>query len=151
MARYRFMPRYASGGVIGVVTAGDSARRAAIEKMAKELGGHLETFDLAFGEDDVYTTVELPDNKTAAAVALAINSTGHTSVRTVVLMTPEEVDAAAAQTVNYIPPAPDQTRSWVPATSSARCRKPRTESQGPTVCHVSTDARARQAVHPRAR
>jgi hypothetical protein len=60
--------------------------------------------DFAFGEDDVFTTVELPDNKTAAAVALAINSTGHTSVRTVVLMTPEEIDAAASQTVNYTPP-----------------------------------------------
>jgi uncharacterized protein with GYD domain len=58
----------------------------------------------AFGEDDVYTTVELPDNKTATAVALAINSTGQTSVRTVVLMTPEEVDGAATQTVNYAPP-----------------------------------------------
>jgi uncharacterized protein with GYD domain len=104
MARYMFIARYASGGVKGVVTAGGSARRAAIQKMAEELGGRLETFDFAFGEDDVYTTVELPDNKTAAAVALAINSTGHTSVRTVVLMTPEEVDAAATQTVNYTPP-----------------------------------------------
>jgi len=72
--------------------------------MAEGLGGHLESFDFAFGEDDVYTIVELPDNKTAAAVALAVNSTGHTGVRTVVLMTPEEVDAAATQTVNYTPP-----------------------------------------------
>ena len=104
MARYMFIARYASDGVKGVVTAGGSARRAAVQKMAEGLGGRLETFDFAFGEDDVYTTVELPDNKTAAAVALAINSTGQTSVRTVVLMTPEEVDAAATQTVNYAPP-----------------------------------------------
>jgi uncharacterized protein with GYD domain len=83
--------------------------------MAEELDGRLETFDLAFGEDDVYTSVELPDNKTAAAVALAINSTGHTSVRTAVLMTPEEVSAAATQIVNYTHPAPDQT-VWVAAT-----------------------------------
>jgi uncharacterized protein with GYD domain len=72
--------------------------------MAKEVGGRLETFDFALGEDDVYTTVELPDNKTAGAVALAIDSTGHTSVRTVVLMTHEEVDAGVTQTVNYNPP-----------------------------------------------
>src|SRR5680860_142813 len=54
MARYMFIARYASGGVKGVVTAGGSARRAAIQKMAEELGGRLETFDFAFGEDDVY-------------------------------------------------------------------------------------------------
>ena len=104
MARYMFIARYASTGAKGVAKAGGSSRRSAIEKMAAGLGGRLETFDFAFGEDDVYTTVELPDNKTAAAVALAINSTGHTSVRTVVLMTPEDVDAAAAQTVDYVPP-----------------------------------------------
>lgn len=104
MARSMFIARYTSGGVKGVVTASGSARRAAIQKMAEELGGRLGTLDFAFGEDDVFTTVELPDNKAAAACALAVNSTGRTSVRTVVLMTPEEVDAAAAQTVSYTPP-----------------------------------------------
>lgn len=104
MARYMFVARYASTGVKGVVSAGGSSRRSAIERMAAGLGGRMETFDFAFGDDDVYTIVELPDNKAAAAVALAVNSTGHTSVRTVVLMSPEDVDAAAAQTVNYTPP-----------------------------------------------
>jgi len=99
-----FIARYASDGVKGVVTAGGNARRAAIEKMAEGLGGRLETFDFAFGEDDVFAIVELPDNRAAAAVALAVNSTSHTGVRTVVLMTPEDVDAAAKQTVNYTPP-----------------------------------------------
>ena len=104
MARYLFIARYASGGVRGVVKAGGSVRRAAIQKMAQDLGGRMETFDFAFGDDDVYTIVELPDNKAAAAVALAVNSTGHTSVRTVVLIAPEDVDVAATQTVNCVPP-----------------------------------------------
>ena len=104
MARYMFVARYASDGVKGVVTAGGGARRSAIQKMAEGLGGRMETFDFAFGEEDVYTIIELPDNKAAAAAALAVNSTGHTSVRTVVLITPEEVDAAAKQTVSYTPP-----------------------------------------------
>jgi uncharacterized protein with GYD domain len=64
----------------------------------------MESFDFAFGEDDVYTLVELPDNKAAAAVALAVNSTGLAHVRTVVLMSPEEVDAATKQDVGYTPP-----------------------------------------------
>jgi uncharacterized protein with GYD domain len=104
MTRYLFIARYASDGAKGVATAGGSARRSAIQKMAEGLGGRLETFDFAFGEDDVYTIVELPDNTTAAAVALAINSAGHASVRTVALLTPEEIDAAAKQTVHYTPP-----------------------------------------------
>jgi uncharacterized protein with GYD domain len=104
MARYLFIARYASSGAKGVVSAGGSARRSVIQNMAEGLGGRMETFDFAFGEDDVYTIVELPDNKAATAVALAVNSTGTTHVRTVVLITPEEVDAASSQTVNYTPP-----------------------------------------------
>ncbi len=45
-----------------------------------------------------------PSRRWPKGSALAVNSTGHTSVRTVVLMTPEDVDAAAKQTVTYIPP-----------------------------------------------
>ena len=74
MPRYLFIARYASDGAKGVATAGGSARREAIRGMVEGLGGRLDTFDFAFGGDDVYTTVDLPDNTTAAAVALAVNS-----------------------------------------------------------------------------
>ena len=104
MSRFMFIARYDSAGVKGVVSKGGTARAAVIEKLAADLGGRMETFDFAFGEDDVYTLVELPDNKAAAAVALAVNSTGLAHVRTVVLMSPEDVDAATKQTVNYTPP-----------------------------------------------
>ncbi|HEY7723573.1 MAG TPA: GYD domain-containing protein [Pedococcus sp.] len=104
MSRYMFIARYDSAGVKGVVSKGGSARAAVIEKLAADLGGRMESFDFAFGEDDVYTLVELPDNKAAAAVALAVNSTGLAHVRTVVLMSPEEVDAATRQDVSYTPP-----------------------------------------------
>lgn len=64
----------------------------------------MVTFDFAFGDDDVFTICELPDNKAAAALALTVNSTGLTRVRTVVLISPEEVDAASKQDVSYTPP-----------------------------------------------
>jgi len=64
----------------------------------------MESFDFAFGDDDAYVRVELPDDKTAAAVAMAVNGSGTTHARTVVLLTPEEVDAAAQLKVGYIPP-----------------------------------------------
>jgi uncharacterized protein with GYD domain len=104
MARYLFKADYASEGIEGVTKTGGTARRTAIATLAAQLGGRLETFDFAFGDDDVYTIVELPDNKAAAAVALAVNSSPLVSVRTVVLLTPEEIDAAVSQTVSYTPP-----------------------------------------------
>jgi uncharacterized protein with GYD domain len=48
--------------------------------------------------------VDLPDNEAAAAVALAVNAAGGASTRTVVLLTPEEVDAAAERSADYAPP-----------------------------------------------
>jgi hypothetical protein len=46
----------------------------------------------------------LPDNVAAAAMALAANQGNTATVKTVVLMTPEEMDKAAKKTVNYRPP-----------------------------------------------
>ena len=48
--------------------------------------------------------VDLPDNESATAVALTVNAAGGATVRTVVLLTPEEVDAAAKRSVDYRPP-----------------------------------------------
>ncbi len=104
MPRYLFVGTYSPQGSKGVLAGGGTARRAAIEKMVSDLGGRVESFDFAFGSDDVYTIVELPDTRTATAIALAVNGSGAVSVRTVVLMTPEEVDAAAQVQPNYQPP-----------------------------------------------
>jgi hypothetical protein len=41
---------------------------------------------------------------TAAAVALTVNASGAVQAKTVVLLTPEEVDAAAQKSVSYSPP-----------------------------------------------
>ena len=53
--------------------------------------------------------VELPDNESAAAVAH--RQCGRRVTKTVVLLTPDEVDAAAKQSVDYKPPpGPDRRR-----------------------------------------
>jgi hypothetical protein len=44
------------------------------------------------------------DNATAAAVALAVGQAGLASTQTIVLLTPEEVDAASKKAVPYRPP-----------------------------------------------
>ncbi len=47
---------------------------------------------------------DLPDNESATAAALKVNASGGATVKTVVLLTPEEVDAAAQRSVEYRPP-----------------------------------------------
>ena len=68
------------------------------------MGGTMESFHFAFGKDDALVLVELPDNVAAAALGLAVSSTGLAATRTTVLLTPEEVDQSATRTVNYVPP-----------------------------------------------
>ena len=61
MPRYLFAGQYSPQGSKGVLAGGGTARRAAIEKMVSDVGGRVETFDFAFGSDDIYTIVDLPD------------------------------------------------------------------------------------------
>ena len=69
------------------------------------LGGKIDDMYFAFGDVDVYLIADLPDNVSAAAVALAVNHSGGATVKTVVLMTLDEVDKACHKTVSYRPPA----------------------------------------------
>jgi uncharacterized protein with GYD domain len=75
-----------------------------VAQLAESVGGSLESFHFAFGDSDAYVIVDLPDNEAAAAVALTVNTSGAVTTKTVVLMTPEEVDAAAKRSVDYRPP-----------------------------------------------
>jgi uncharacterized protein with GYD domain len=72
--------------------------------MVEALGGRLEAFYFAFGENDAHVILDLPDNLTAAAISLAVTSTGAVSTRTTVLLTPEEIDQAVKSPIDYKPP-----------------------------------------------
>ena len=52
----------------------------------------------------MFAIAGVPDNVTAAALALSISSTGAVSVTTTVLLTAEEIDAATKKQVDYRPP-----------------------------------------------
>ncbi len=101
MARFMIIANYTAQGAQGLLAEGGSGRRSAVTQMVEQLGGRVESFDFAFGEDDVYVLCEVPDNVTAAALVLAVGSSGLTTVRTVVLLTPEEIDAAARKHAEY--------------------------------------------------
>ena len=91
-------------GVKGVQSEGGSARREAVAKAVESVGGRLESFHFGFGDQDVFVIADFPDNESAAAMALAVNSTGAVTTKTVVLLTPEEVDGAARRSVDYRAP-----------------------------------------------
>ena len=104
MPKFLIEASYTLDGVKGIQSAGGSTRREAVAKVAESVGGSLESFHFAFGDRDAYVVADLPDNESATAVALTVNASGAVTVRTVVLLTPEEVDAAAKRSVDYRPP-----------------------------------------------
>jgi uncharacterized protein with GYD domain len=104
MPKFLIEASYTLEGVKGVQSAGGSARRDAVAAVAESAGGRLESFHFGFGDRDAYVIVDLPDNESAAAVALAVNASGGATARTIVLLTPEEVDAAAKRSVDYRAP-----------------------------------------------
>jgi uncharacterized protein with GYD domain len=105
MPRFLIIGNYAPEAAKTIMATGGTARRTNIEKMISGLGGRLESMDFAFGSDDVFVIADLPDNKTAAAVTLTISGTGVAHTRTVVLLTPEDLDEAAQVHPDYRPPA----------------------------------------------
>jgi len=104
MAKYLWCASYSTEGVKGLLKEGGTGRREAVEKLVADLGGSIDAFYFAFGDDDVYVIADLPDNTNAAAVSLAIAATGSVRIKTTVLLTPEEVDRASKTTVGYRAP-----------------------------------------------
>ena len=75
-----------------------------MQKSVEALGGKLEHMYYGFGDADVYAIFDAPDAVTAAALSLAVNSSGAVHLQTVPLLTCEEVDAACHKSVNYRAP-----------------------------------------------
>jgi uncharacterized protein with GYD domain len=95
---------YTRDGVQGLMKEGGSGRRKAVEQLVSSAGGTLEALYWAFGDNDVYLIADMPDNATAAGVSLAVGAAGAVQLKTVVLLTAEEVDEAIKKSVNYRPP-----------------------------------------------
>ena len=106
MTFYLIQASYAASAV-GAMVKKPQDRAAAIEPMIKRAGGKLHGLWLSFGEFDVVVIAEFPDNATAAALAMAVGSSGAMSAyRTTPLMTPAEAVEAMkkAGEVKYKPP-----------------------------------------------
>jgi uncharacterized protein with GYD domain len=95
---------YTLDGIKAVKAGGGGARVAAATELIEGLGGTLESFYFAFGDTDVYAIGDFPDSVSAAAAALAVSAGGGATVRTVALLSPADIDAAAATKTAYRPP-----------------------------------------------
>ena len=104
MAKFMLRASYTVDGIKGVLKEGGTSRRTAAQKAVESVGGRLEAFYFAFGEDDAYVIVDVADNATAAALSLTIGASGTVRVRTIALVTPEEIDKAAKASVSYRAP-----------------------------------------------
>ena len=76
---------------IGELISNPQDRAAAVRPVVEGLGGKMESFYFAFGEYDAIVVVEMPDNLSAAALAMAVGSTaGIYSYKTTPLLTMDE-------------------------------------------------------------
>jgi uncharacterized protein with GYD domain len=101
MPKFMVHGSYTVEGLKGLLKEGGSGRRKAVESAVKAMGGHLEALYFAFGDADVVAIIDVPDNITAATLAIGIASTGTVGLKTTVLMTPEEVDQATKKTLSF--------------------------------------------------
>jgi uncharacterized protein with GYD domain len=104
MPKYLFEADYLSEGINGLLKEGGTRRLAAVDELFKSLGGTVEAFYYSFGDEDVFIIGDLPDNASAAALAIRVNAAGVTTCKMTVLLTPQEVDEAVKKTSIYRPP-----------------------------------------------
>jgi uncharacterized protein with GYD domain len=95
---------YTAEGARGLVKEGGTGRRAAVTKVIEGLGGKVEAFYFAYGADDAFVIVDMPDEATGLALAIAVNASGSVTCTTTPLITPETMDAACKKTVGYKAP-----------------------------------------------
>ena len=104
MAKYLIMASYTAEGAKGLMKDGGTKRRQAADQAIKSAGGKLDAFYFAFGDTDAIVIIDAPDHATVASASMAINASGAVRTKTVVLLTPEEIDQATKKGTTYSPP-----------------------------------------------
>ena len=104
MAKYLVRGNYVGDGVKGLMEEGGTRRMEAARAAIESVGGSLDCMYFAFGDVDIYGICEFPDDASAAAFSLVVNASGAVTGSVMPLMSPEDIDAAAAMTPSYRPP-----------------------------------------------
>lgn len=104
MAKYLIRGNYVGDGVKGLLSEGGTKRQEAARAAIESVGGTLDCMYYAFGDTDVYGVCDMPDDASATALSLLINSSGAVVVSLVPLMTPDDVDQATSKSPAYRAP-----------------------------------------------
>lgn len=94
MPKYLFQAKYTEKGLQAILQEGGSKRFQVMGHAVMQLGGKVEAFYYALGETDLFLIVDLPDTVSASAFSILTNASEAVQVKTVVLVTPEELDRA---------------------------------------------------------
>jgi uncharacterized protein with GYD domain len=104
MPKFLVKASYNAEGAKGLMKEGGTGRRASLQKLIEGLGGRMEAFYFAYGDDDALIIADVPDVTAGLSLSLAANASGAVRVSTVPLITPEEMDAATKRAVPYRAP-----------------------------------------------
>jgi uncharacterized protein with GYD domain len=104
MPKFLVQSTYTADGVQGLQKEGAAARAKMAAQVAETVGGKLEAFYFAFGEQDVVAILDLPSVVDAAAIAFAVSRSGAIKTKTTLLMTPAEADQALKKNTGYKAP-----------------------------------------------
>lgn len=75
MAKYAVFFRF-TGATVKAMMDRPRDRAAVVATLAESAGGRMEAYYLMFGGWDGFVIVEMPDSAAAAAMSLAVSSTG---------------------------------------------------------------------------
>jgi uncharacterized protein with GYD domain len=101
MAKYLFQISYTDIGHKTILEEGGTNWQKTVETTVRSLNGWLEAFYFSFGETDIFVIAELPDNVSAASFSLIASSAGAARIKTIVLISPAEIDLATKKTINF--------------------------------------------------
>lgn len=104
MPKYLVRANYVGDGVKGLLAEGGTRRLETVRTSVESAGGTLECFYYAFGDVDVYGIGDFPDEASAVAWSLMVNSTDAVTLDLVPLLAPETLDAITAKSPSYRPP-----------------------------------------------
>ena len=104
MPKFMIQANYVGDGVKGLLSEGGTKRRETVAQVLESMGGKLEALYYAFGDYDVYGIADMPDNVSSVAFSLMVNASGVINAKTVVLLTPEELDEATRKSVDFRAP-----------------------------------------------
>ncbi|WP_319462700.1 GYD domain-containing protein [Micromonospora sp. RTP1Z1] len=104
MPRFLLTSNYSVSGLQGLISDGGTKRAEVVRHTIEAHGGRMESMHFSFAQHDTYVLCELPDHKTAAALAITFRAAAGVDTRVTPVLTAEEIDQATRQKAEYEPP-----------------------------------------------